>query len=312
MVGIIILNYNSHPEVVQCVESIEMAISTKYFVYIIDNCSTDDSYNILREYYSKSSLIKILSTSKNIGYARGNNYGAKLAIANGADKILIVNTDIIFNPRSIDYLIKCLSNEISIVGPCILDKKGNKTQFASKLLTFKGYLINKKPLCYIFSHKKDMRFYNIRNLDTNYVFSGMCSGCCFLIDANVFEKINFFDENTFLFYEEDILAYKLSVENKLTMICNESTVVHFHSSSVKKKGNAFIRYHRFLSSLYVLRYYTNLNDAKFFIASLLNIIPFYTNALFNREYRKLGKSFINIIFVYFRKEPQSSLKCQIL
>ena len=51
--------------------------------------------------------------------------------------------------------------------------------------------------------------YNLKDFEKPELKVEAVSGAFFVIKTKIFEKCNFFDENTFLFYEEDILASKI-------------------------------------------------------------------------------------------------------
>ena len=45
------------------------------------------------------------------------------------------------------------------------------------------------------------------------------SGCCFIIRSKIFEEINYFDSNVFLFGEEYILGEKLYKKIMMCILC---------------------------------------------------------------------------------------------
>ncbi len=289
MIGIIILNYNSYDDTIKCISSIEKHTTVLYNIYIVDGCSQDNSYEYLLNYYRGNEKIKILKSILNGGYSFGNNFGARRAIKEGADSILIINPDIILKNNAIDimYMALLACQELAVVGPRILNTKEEDMQFASRLYDFKAFLCSRKPLAYFKNkHIIENRYYNY-NYKNDFTFQGMVSGCCFMIRTEDLKSIGFLDDNIFLFYEEDIIAYKLFQINKLTKIVSGSLVIHNHSKTVRKEGQAFIRYHRFYSSQYVLREYAGINDLQFIIVSLFHILPFSFYSIFFRAYRKL-------------------------
>lgn len=303
MIGIVILNYNSANDTIKCIHSIKNNIEVPYKIYLVDGCSIDHSFDYLVSYFKESSDIEILKSDINGGYSYGNNIGAFKAANDGVDAILIVNPDVIQINNAIDLMYFALfeENDLAVVGPRILSGNNNDMQYASKLYSLSGFFSTKKPLAYFNSSIiRNNRYYHF-DVNNDYSFQGMVSGCCFMIKTSVFKMMGFFDTNIFLYYEEDALAYKLSEINMFTKIVSNAIVVHNHSTTVKKEGEAFMRFHRFFSAQYVLKRYAKINKFQYFIVFLFHIIPFSLNAIFSVSYMKLYFKFLNKSISLYRE-----------
>ncbi len=77
-VSIIILNYNGGKLILECIESIYKTKNCNYEIILIDNGSSDDSYNICKETFPQIILLK---NEKNIGLS-ARNIGIKNAKGN--------------------------------------------------------------------------------------------------------------------------------------------------------------------------------------------------------------------------------------
>ncbi len=71
----LILNYNSGQDTINYVNNLFEQKGINLSVLIVDNCSTDNSFNLLRKYFSDNSRVDIIKSLYNGGYAYGNNYG---------------------------------------------------------------------------------------------------------------------------------------------------------------------------------------------------------------------------------------------
>ena len=294
MIGIVILNYNSANDTLRCIRSIEEYTNVSYKIYVVDGCSQDNSYEYLSKYFNEYKNVEIIKSDINGGYSYGNNIGAIKAIDDGAEEILFINPDVILKNNSIDLMENALicQQDLAVVGPRILNNKDEDIQFASKPYTLKGFLCSKKPLAYFKNRRiTENRYYHYSNYN-DYCFQGMVSGSCFMIKTRDFKEMGFFDTNIFLYYEEDIISNKLIRLNKWTKIISNALVYHNHSNTVKKEGAAFMRFHRFYSSQYVLKKYSGINKAQFLFVSLFHVIPFTFNAIIFRSYRKLYFQFL--------------------
>lgn len=63
------------------------------------------------------------------------------------------------------------------------------------------------------------------------------SGAFFVIKYSLLKKVGYFDENVFLFYEEDILASKLKKLGYKEISLNNINFKHFESQSINKVLN---------------------------------------------------------------------------
>lgn len=288
MVGIIVLNYKNWEETIECIKSIVATTNIDYQIFIVDNNSPNDSLQQLEKHFEDQAKITILDMDENRGYAAGNNQGITAALNFGCDSIVIANPDVIFYEGAIEKMVSKLnsSDDLGVVGPKVLCADFTSIQkITRKLLTFKRYLSIKKPMMYLL--KKTQRDYLHAEYDytEDLIFEGMVSGCCFAIKADIMQEIGGFDENTFLFGEEDIISYKLKELNKMTCVCIDAVVVHLGSTTIGKKVTAFNSYYRYVSAFYVLVRYSKINKFQRMIVSLINLGAFWMRSLFNADYR---------------------------
>ena len=245
--AIIILNYNDFTTTKEMIEQIKDYKILNHII-IVDNCSTDDSYNILKK--EEKNNIEVIKTKSNNGYASGNNYGIKYAINKyKSDYIIISNPDIIVKEKDIKALIK------------------------ENINYFHKYA--EKDLMY------DKSKYKSKITEVEVV-----KGCFFIIKSNVIKDVNYFDENTFLYYEENILGKKLKDKKYKSFILNEVEVIHNLSVSVDKSIKSLKKYKILKESQ---RYYEkNYNNTNIF-GMLLLYLTYYISY------------FISLIMSLFRR-----------
>lgn len=270
MVGIIILNYMSYNETVNCVTSIRRTTKSNFKIYIVDNFSPNESYEYLQKKYENSDDINISQTKSNKGYSAGNNFGISKALEDGCEFICISNSDIIFHNDAIDIMSDFLlkNKDVGIVGPKIYDKNGH-IQKRSYMLTKTG--IKEK----IFARTRLRRF-NLFNTYIDYFGSEedyyithpvyAVHGSCFMMSKNMTNIITPFDENTFLYEEEMIIGIRANNTNMLTYYLDNAEVTHFHARSSKHIG-AYSLIHLVNSEIYYCKTYLN--------KSLISILPLY-------------------------------------
>ncbi|WP_309120843.1 glycosyltransferase family 2 protein [Paenibacillus sp.] len=295
MIGIVILNYRTWKETVECVDSIRKSTNCEYKIYLVDNNSPDDSYTQLHAKYHSSKDIVLMQAQYNNGYSAGNNLGIKRALSDGMEVILLSNSDVIYYSNSIDLMYTYLINNkhVGILGPKVVLPNNNIQSSPRMNYTFKNYILGKKPFLY-FDFKGIMQETYFKNYkyDTELVFDGFVAGCCIALSKEYFEKCGLLDENVFLYFEESIISHKALMKGLKTCVLPQAVVLHKCSVSIGKQISAFSRLHRYYSSMYMLRRYKGINKIQLSFILFLNLIPFISNGIIKREYRKFGKVFI--------------------
>ncbi len=208
-VFIIILNFNGGNDILSCLNSLRLVkkpINWKKEIIVIDNASTDGS---VRKIESKYKEVEVFKNKKNLGFARAVNQGVKFAIKRGAKRILLINQDAFIKNKDFGILIK---NQNNIVSPIIKFKRNSKFV----------YDLGGKLNWHI------MRPYHLEKLikpnetgNIDYV-----SGCCMLIDAFVFKKIGYFDENFFLYFEDVDFCLRASKAGLSVGVEQNAVVLH--------------------------------------------------------------------------------------
>ena len=206
-----------------------------------------------------------VAAEENLGYAKGNNLGAAAAKAYYPEDAyyLFSNNDLrLTDTFSLDKLLDPMKKyeDVAIVGPKVIGTDGlaqtpwKKTGAGKQLFLNYFDLLLPKP-CKITKYITNL---NIEKPDRNrYVY--WVTGAFFLMDAKAFFQAGGFDEHTFLFYEEAILAERLLKIQKRVYYNMHVTVVHEHGQTVKKawkvlQGITF----SFESGLYYFREYCGL------------------------------------------------------
>lgn len=96
---VIIVTYNAHDWIHQCLNSVDME---RYDAFVVDNASTDDTLSILHAEYPKA-IVRAMD--KNLGFGQANNIGLRYALDNGYDYVFLLNQDAWLLPDTIDKLI---------------------------------------------------------------------------------------------------------------------------------------------------------------------------------------------------------------
>ena len=263
--AIVILNYNDYETTLDLLNRINN-YKVLDLIVVVDNRSTDDSFNKLKSF--ENDLIKVIQTPNNNGYASGNNFGLKYLEDKNIDYVIISNPDVMVEEKSIIKLKHDLESEkVTLVAPMI-DEHGIVSR-GWKLPRFKEDLVSN--INYFHKYSNKMLSYKDEYYNQELVKVDAVHGCFFMIKYDLFKKINFFDEGTFLYYEENILGSKLKEENLESYIDTSTLVKHNLSISVDKSLNSLKKYKILKTSqFYYERKYNRLN-----ILGLLILKLFY-------------------------------------
>lgn len=184
-ISIIIVSYNGGQKLLKTVEYVKKILkkNKNTNLIVVDNASKDNSIEEIKKIIQPVILFR---NKKNIGFAKAINQGARKAIKNGAERILLLNQDVyIKRSKNFSFLVKDQSN---IVSPVIKFKR--KAKFIYDI----GGRLNRfimRPY-HLERQTKPKRTHKI-----DYV-----SGCCMLVDSSVLKEIGYFDERFFLYFED--------------------------------------------------------------------------------------------------------------
>lgn len=264
----IIINYNDFENTYKLIKNIE-DYKTIDEIIVVDNCSNDESYIKLKKVFLKK--LKILKTKENKGYGGAINYAAKYCENEYKEcNIIISNSDIEIEKESdLKELIFELNKEkVAIISPSI-NQKGKKS-YGWRIPTICDAIIMNIPkLNKIYENKKlnyNLKYFNNKTKEVDVV-----SGCFFIMRLSVLSKINYFDENVFLYYEENIISYKLKHINERILLNPNIEIKHNHSVTIDKNINEYKKLKELKKSQYY--FYKNIKKSN----KLLLFVLFITN-----------------------------------
>ena len=250
-ISIIILNFNDGERTAGLVKQIKGYVLFDHII-VVDNQSTDNSMEVLLPL--KDAVTDVISSGSNGGYARGNNFGILHALKSyGSDYIFVANPDVSFTEDTAIQMVQTLKNDprYGMVAPNV--KQGFN---AWKLPGFAG-VIQSLFLVAFSLHKRKVRE-GILNSPREVVPVGVVEGSFFAMSAQAYKAARGFDERTFLYSEEIIMARRLLSAGYREAVLRDHFYDHLHSASIKKlyhssKAKAF---HHFRDSFRIYnRYY---------------------------------------------------------
>ena len=291
MVGIIVLNYNNIHDTINCINSVLKYNTAPAKIIVVDNGSSKaKDIDILEDYLikiSKEDFIKynnlysaiptsfpafsLIVSSKNLGYANGNNLALHYVNNDSEiDDILILNNDVLF-VEDILPLLKKKSEELpfaAILSPILYTKDLKNIDYTCARKAAPNWRLIWKFIFFDLNlggitKKIDAQDYLIQtNLDIlkkDAFEIELPSGSCMFLKKNIFKQINWFDPNTFLYYEEMILHKKISSIKKKNYLLPQIKCIHLGASTTRTEPSFFLIKCSFDSAIYYLKNYADLS-----------------------------------------------------
>ena len=192
-IAAIVLNWNNAADTLACVASLRASNDPRLSVIIVDNASTDSSWEKLQQVVSTD--VTLIQSGANLGYAGGNNVGIREALGYQADFIWILNPDTVVHPLCLDELLKAAEKHprAGIFVPKILFKDRPHT------IWYAGGdydSMRAQTNHWGFGAQDDGRF---DRTSCNVTFA---TGCSLFVRREVFERIGLLEELYFLYWED--------------------------------------------------------------------------------------------------------------
>ena len=209
--SVIIVSYKSDHVIENCITSIDSEIE----IVVIDNSNNDKFKDKIETKYKN---VKCILSKENLGMGGGNNLGIKNV---NKDFALILNPDVALENNSMNEIMVA-SKEIDNFG--IISPISSKDEYPNYIL------------------KKDHNFdpdkpFKVKSVD----------GYAMLLNLKKLKKIenfNFFDENFFLYLENEDLCKRLIEKNEDIYIVPKSKIHHLGGKAVDPKYKNEIEYLR--------------------------------------------------------------------
>ena len=235
----VIVNYNDGHVLYEKVKSM-CAVKAIDAVIVVDNKSTDDSVKPVKEF----DKVTVRYGYKNGGYGYGNNIGLRYAKeALGADIAIISNPDTEISEDCINAMIETLKSDSQIAACApICRTPESKFEAPASAWPFRTWRVELFEHCPVL--RKTVR--KSAHYPESVFSSGIKTevfavlGSCLAVDIDKVLEVGGYDDDVFLYCEENILGYKLKEQGYKTMLlCNES-YTHNHKPSVPSVSNVHI------------------------------------------------------------------------
>lgn len=232
-VSIQLVNYNAKKYLATCLNELFKDIEDAPFAYevlVLDNHSDDDLSDLEQLYEKRVTFFK---SAINLGFGGGHNFLAEKATG---EYLLLLNTDLRFvQEKTIERLVKSITmNTAQVVGPKLIKENGQVQRWDHGDLTGA-----RAKVAISFGEKIWLNQKSVTKV-------AWVSGAVFLIEKSIFDIIGRFDENYFLYKEEEDLCLRIRQANGIIVYDPSITVLHIGSVVAKKSKfmNASKKYYK--------------------------------------------------------------------
>lgn len=222
-IAVITVNYNNAKDTINCIRSFAKIDTDKVDLsfFVVDNGSAEVASRVI---HKKLPNAQIIQSSKNLGFAAGNNLAIRQALQGRVDYVLLINNDA--EVVDSDFFKVMLKAKGDIVSPIITYRHEGVESY-----DYGGVVDNLFGRNYHFSSTDKFS----KTSKPDYF-----SGACLLINAKVFDHIGLFDEKYFLYYEDADLCLRATKAGYKLAQAN-TRVLHQLSVSTNKLGKGKLK-----------------------------------------------------------------------
>ena len=200
MITIVFLSFHSEHHIRRHL----LEIDVKFPIIVVDNSLNFEFKKEIEEQYKN---VEVIIPKKNLGFAAGMNLGIKSSKTN---YVFINSPDVIISNNSIEKLVDKISliDNFALLGPTYLDESVNKNYHELK----------NSNSC------KNLNLKEVKWIDNN-----------FIINKSEINKIGFFDEDFFMYYENFDLCHRILENKKKMYVCSDIKFIHQGTNSTDQK-----------------------------------------------------------------------------
>ena len=296
-ISAVILNYNDGEGTIEAVERIKRFSIFSYIV-VVDNCSGDKSAEEIKAYLNKLNAscvssdemrYRFIENDKNGGYGYGNNRGIEYSKnVLKCTYAVVANPDSVFDEELIASMsdIFCREKMAAVVGAVMTEEKKQLSyeDFISsawpirssiKYMVYSGPVLKrifKKSLNYSQEYFEDKR--KTTDNGSTYIEAEAVHGSLLMTDTGKFEESGGYDDQVFLYCEEDILASRIKSKGFSSFCVLDNGYYHEGSHSISKNGNNAVRRQKFRqeSERYYFKNYLKAGAVKNLVFTLIQRI----------------------------------------
>jgi GT2 family glycosyltransferase len=205
--SIIIVNWNSKDYLQKCISSIlDNTLGIEFEIIVVDSASFDGCGEMLKQQYPQ---VLFIQSEKNLGFAGANNLGFQNS---SGRNLLFLNPDTEVIGTAINHMFQFLDSraDAGAVGCRLLNSdKSIQTSCIQPFPTIVNQMLDIEMLKLLTPKLKIWGIAPLFSTNDSPEQVEVISGACVMVKRNVFEDIEQFSEEYFMYSEDIDLCYKI-------------------------------------------------------------------------------------------------------
>lgn len=298
----IVLHYKGAENTQACITSLcKMTIDKKKYsveIVVVDNGLVEPFD--LKETHCQLGNIVLIRNQENKGYAGGMNTGISYAQKQKADYVIVLNNDIEVDREFLSELLKTAEQKdaIGIVVPKIYFYPGTEYHYdrydkkdRGKVIWYAGGIVDWDN---IFAYHRGVDEIDKGQYDKSEE-TPFATGCCMLLRRELLDDIGLFDENYFLYYEDNDFSQRTMRRGYKIMFAPKAILWHKNAKSAGGVGSVLQDYYITRNRLLFGTRYARLRSKIALLRESVKLL------LIGRKWQKIG-----VIDFYRRKYKKGS------
>ena len=241
----ILLQYNQVEATEECVESLrELDFQgRKRHIIIVDNKSNNHVIEKTKKLFGSAEDVTLLFNEVNCGFAKGNNIGYAFAKKElNPEFIIVLNNDVIINDKKVIVSLLKLYEQYSysLLGPDIVIPDGRKeSPLNDYIYDLKEWhdlneLYQREKAYFLKSGIAQFKKFGRSSPAKEVIINPILQGAAYILSPIFIESENLiFNESTFLYGEELLLAIQCLLKGHLMLYSSKLGVIHKEGVSTK-------------------------------------------------------------------------------
>lgn len=269
-VAVVVVNYNGCDDTRECLHSLRKVDYGNMTVILVDNASTDGSFERLREEFPEVLCIR---SEKNLGFTGGNNLGLAKAYEARPDFVFLLNNDTIVSSNILRELTDFMENHprVGLAGPLTYYYE------ARDIIAFGGGQLDRNSGLVTFLNKGKRR----EEFGEAPIHCSFIEGAALFFRTAILQRIGGFNDLYFLTSEESELCVRVAELGYELAVVPSCGVWHKISRSMVAESE-LANYFIFRNRLWFIRR----NSREFGVPDVLRIVRHCVICLISFAVRK--------------------------
>jgi GT2 family glycosyltransferase len=220
--SILIINWNTHDLLANCLEAIQQnQEGLDVEVIVVDNASTDGSQEMVQNHFPE---VKLLKNQENLGFASANNQGLRKCFGR---YIMLLNSDTLIQPGALPAMVSFmdLHLNVGIAGAELLNGDGSLQPSWAKFPSVLSEVLGE-------NFRARQQF---ETQDSSLAYDvDWVGGACLLIRRSTMEQVGALDERFFMYSEELDWCYRTKQLGWKICYLPGAQVVHLSGQSSRR------------------------------------------------------------------------------